>query len=228
MTILPRATPAPARSIGALVAAVFIALAAMLFGPAGAASAHDELVATDPAADAVLSEAPASLTLTFSAELLPAQGATEVQVSDASGAALADGEPVVAGSSVTQAVQAGSGVYTVLWRAVSSDGHPISGEYSFTVDAPAPAPTATPSESASPSTEPEATEAPTPTASETAAPVTTEDGAEDAAAISPWIIGTIVAVIVTGAVVYLLVARARRAGDAGAAPKTDSAPRTGR
>ena len=40
--------------------------------------------------------------------------------------------------------------------------------------------------------------------------------------------GAIVGVLVLGAVVYLLVARARRAGDSGAAPKTDSHPGTGR
>lgn len=226
MTIPARTAPAPVRSVGPLVAAVFIAIAAVLFGPVNAASAHDELVSTDPAPDAVLAEAPEMLTLTFSAELLPQQGATEVQVTDASGAELADGAPVVAATTVTQAVQAGAGVYTVLWRAVSSDGHPISGEYSFTVDSPAPAPTASPSESVSPSpeTEPEVIETSAPAVSETAVPVADED----AAGVSPWIFGAILGVVVAGAVVYLLVARARRAGDAGAAPKTDSSPRTGR
>lgn len=210
------------------MAACVVALAAVLFGPVGAASAHDELVATDPAAGAVLTEVPEALTLSFSAELLPEPGATEVRVTDEGGTALADGAPVIAGTTVTQTVLPGTGAYTVLWRVVSSDGHPISGEYSFTVDSPEPEPTATASEPASASATPD----PDPEPSASASDAVTDTGApasdEDASAFSPWIIAALAGVLVLGAVVYLLVARARRAGDAGAAPKTDSHPGTGR
>lgn len=216
------------RTASAVIAACVVALAVVLVGPVGAASAHDELVATDPAAGAVLTEAPDTLTLSFSAELLPEPGATEVRVTDAGGTTLAEGAPVISGTTVTQALLPGAGDYSVLWRVVSSDGHPISGEYSFTVDAPepepAPTPTATTSELPSASAEPEPSASAAPAVTDTGAPASDDD----ASTFSPWIIGAIVGVLVLGAVVYLLVARARRAGDSGAAPKTDSHPGTGR
>ncbi len=46
------------------------------FRPRDAGSAHDELVSTDPAADAVLEAVPQRITLTFSADVLTDPGAT--------------------------------------------------------------------------------------------------------------------------------------------------------
>ena len=62
--------------------------------------------------------------------------------------------PLVEGTVVTQPLSgAASGLVTVLWKVVSSDGHPISGEFGFTVTAP---PTPTPTATATPSEEPTA------------------------------------------------------------------------
>ena len=48
--------------------------------------------------------------------------------------ALAAGDPVLDGTRLTQPLAgSASGTVTVLWRVVSSDGHPVSGELSFTV-----------------------------------------------------------------------------------------------
>ena len=69
---------------------------------ASPASAHDELVSSDPAADSSLDALPAQLTLTFSGELATDPGATELQVTDAAGTSLADGDRVVEGTVVTQ------------------------------------------------------------------------------------------------------------------------------
>ena len=132
----------------ALIAAIALA-GASVFLVAAPASAHDELVSTDPAAGAAVDALPAQLTLTFSGELATDPGATELQVTDAAGTSLANGDPVVADTTVTQPLAgAASGAITVLWKVVSSDGHPISGEYTFTVTAPAPSPTPTPTPSA--------------------------------------------------------------------------------
>lgn len=192
------------RSLPALIAAIAFA-GASVFLIAAPASAHDELVSADPAAGAAVDALPAQLTLTFSGELATDPGATELQVTDAAGTSLANGDPVVADTTVTQPLAGtASGAITVLWKVVSSDGHPISGEYTFTVTAPAPTPTPTPTPSATVSSAP--TESPS--ATESAAPVTDEDA--DADGSWPWIVGAILLVAIAGAVTYLLVSSARR------------------
>ena len=116
------------------------------------------------------------------------------------------GAPVVADTVLTQPLAGeASGVVTVLWKVVSSDGHPISGEYSFTVDAPRP-PTATAdahrrARRLAPTQEPTAE-------ATTAAP---EDPNTEAIDMRPWFIGALLLLLaVAGAVMYLLVSRARR------------------
>jgi hypothetical protein len=207
----PANAPLRYRRIAALGAALALAAASLLI-VAAPASAHDELVSSDPAADATLPGLPAQLTLTFSGDLLGDAGATEVQVTDAAGALLADGSPVVAANVVTQPLSAGAtGAIAVKWRTVSSDGHPISGEYAFTVTAPTtPTPSPTTSPSATPTPSPTATTSPstTPaTIAPTAAPAPDQSGG----AVLPWIVLVLVGVAVLGGVVYLLVSRARRA-----------------
>ncbi|MFT3798752.1 copper resistance CopC family protein [Microbacterium sp.] len=115
-------------AFAALVLAGILSLAAM------PAWAHDELLGADPADGAHLDALPAEIALTFSGVLLDEPGATDIVVTDAAGTDLTDGDPVLDGTRVRQALQgAGSGPVTVLWRVVSSDGHPISGQYAFTV-----------------------------------------------------------------------------------------------
>lgn len=202
----------PSRSLGRTLAAAAAALLLTAGGllVASPASAHDELLSSDPAADSALDALPEQLTLTFSGELATDPGATELQVTDAAGTSLADGEPLVEGTLVTQPLTgAASGAITVLWKVVSSDGHPISGELAFTVTAPptpTPTPTATATSSATPSDAPTAE----PTATPTVSPVPADSGN----AALPWVIGGLLLLAaVGGAVTYLLVSRARRVRD---------------
>ncbi|MGP3535112.1 copper resistance protein CopC [Microbacterium sp. RD1] len=209
MTV-PRSFP---RLVAAIAAAVLLAFCAVFAG-ALPATAHDQLLETDPADGAAVDALPAELTLTFSAELLSDGGGNEVQVTAADGSALTDGPAVVDGTTLIQPLLASeaSGAVSVLWRVVSSDGHPISGEFSFTV-AGAPAPTTSASTpSAAASTEPEASPEPT---------MTTLVTSDEEAGMPVWIWAVlgVVAVAILGAVVALLVARARgdrRGPDTGA------------
>jgi methionine-rich copper-binding protein CopC len=165
---------------------------------ASPASAHDELIGTDPAADSTLDASPSQLTLTFSADIASDAGASEVQVTDAAGTALA-GEPTVQDNVLTVPLTAeASGAVIVLWKVVSSDGHPISGEFGFTVTPPT-TPTPTPTPSAVPTT----TAEPTPSASP--APADPASGA-----VWPWIVGGLVVAALAGGILYLVVSRARR------------------
>jgi copper transport protein len=109
----------------------FALLAALI--PGGPASAHAELVATDPADGAIVEKAPEALTMQFSeAVSLRPDG---VRVLDSSGARVDAGSASADGSDVTVPLDGtiDDGTYVVAWRAVSADGHPIRGSYTFSV-----------------------------------------------------------------------------------------------
>ncbi|MET4901642.1 copper resistance protein CopC [Paenarthrobacter sp. CC6] len=128
---------------------VRLALAAAIFIPAFAAApamAHDALESTVPGKDTTVTTAPGTVSLTLSE---PPMDATQlnlsvITVSDETGKTLSDGKVTVDGPTISTAISGGNnGVYKVLWRTVSSDGHPIEGNYSFTVQDPAQAAIAT-------------------------------------------------------------------------------------
>ncbi|MCK2037200.1 copper resistance protein CopC [Microbacterium sp. SSW1-49] len=202
------------------LAATLLAAFLVLFSPL-AASAHDALVSSSPAADSTVETLPDELTLTFSAKLITGEGATEVVVTDAEGNSVTDGEPTVDGAIVTQPLkaEAAAGEYHVIWKVVSSDGHPTSEEFFFTVTASSlPAPDATP-------TTAPATAAPSPESTSTPEATTTPAPDADApSSASAWIwalsIGGIAAI---AALLVWWTVRARKNASA-----TDSDPSTGR
>lgn len=187
------------------LAAALLAAFLVLFSPLPA-SAHDSLTASSPEADATVDVLPAEVTLTFSAELITGEGATEVVVTDEAGASVTDGTAVTAGATVTQPLvaEAAAGSYHVVWKVVSSDGHPTSGEYFFTVtNSSAAEPAPTPTETASGSFA---------DATPSAAPTTTTDApSEEASASSAWIwILVILGILVIAAGITMAVILARR------------------
>lgn len=170
---------------------------ATLFAPAAPAIAHDELLSTDPADGATLDALPAQLTLTFSGTVSADLGGNQVMVTDGAGMSLADGDPVVTDNIMTQPLTGdASGVVTVAWRIVSADGHPVTGQFAFTVaeaGSASPGPQSTPAPSATAFPTPRAA----PAASQQASPV-------------PWIVLGAAVIAAAGGVVYLLVSRGRR------------------
>lgn len=193
------------RGLLALAAVLLIAASTLVASPA---AAHDRLIGSDPAAGATVDGSPEALTLTFSGVISPDPGASDVQVTDAAGTQLA-GDPVATDNTLTVPLVAqGEGAVTVLWKVVSSDGHPISGEYSFTITAAAePEPAETP-ETTEPTTEP--TEA-APDETEAASPTATPVPIPAAVDMTPWIIvGIVVVLLVAAAVIYLVASRSRR------------------
>ncbi len=215
---MPKKT-SPPRSFARLLAITALAVALSAGGLliASPASAHDELVSTDPAADSTVATLPAQLTLTFT-EAFNAEG-SEVEVKDAAGASLVAGAPVAQDNVLTQPLQGtASGVITVLWKVVADDGHPVSDQFTFTVT-PAPTPTATATATATVSPTP----TPTPVETATPTPSPVPDPGDSSAAL-PWIIGGVILVAVLGAVTYLLVSRARRERDKAALDSAAQAP----
>ncbi|GAA3135791.1 copper resistance protein CopC [Rhodococcus baikonurensis] len=102
---------------------------------AGTAQAHSALVGSTPSADAVLDTAPSSVELVFNQEIQTSFA--NVTVSAADGTQVGAGEPSVQGERVSLVTtgQMSSGTYTVGYRVISEDGHPITGSYSFTLNA---------------------------------------------------------------------------------------------
>lgn len=197
------------------VVAGLVAAAVLLLAPASPASAHDELLGSDPAAGATLDALPGQLTLTFSDAIATDEGASEVAVTDASGASLIGGAPSAQDNVLTQPLSGeASGEITVLWKVVSSDGHPISGEFAFTVTAPP-----TPTETAAPPT-PTETVAPTPTPTELTDDMSVDWGATLLANLLPVLLG---AAILGGAIVAILLA-VRRRRPPSSTPDPDSRP----
>lgn len=183
----------------ALVGAA-VAVAAVL-AVAAPASAHDQIVSSTPAADEQLTTAPDQVVLTFSNNLLALSdnSGTAMTVVDSAGEDWVAGAPVVTADTVTVPLKKGmpNGAYDVTWKVVSSDGHPTSGEYSFSIAAAEePKPSAAPSESAQPTT-PASTQAPA-------------ESAETESAPWPLLIGLGVVLLIAVIVVIVIAARRKR------------------
>ncbi|MGK5671343.1 copper resistance CopC family protein [Micromonospora sp. URMC 106] len=118
-----------------LVAAALAAVALLLV-PAAPAAAHNTLRSASPAKEARLATAPTRVTLTFLQKLDPAF--TTVALTDAAQERVPTGEPVVTGTTATATIDRplADGTYTVAYRVVSPDGHPVQGSYRFTVAGP--------------------------------------------------------------------------------------------
>ncbi|MFC8877256.1 copper resistance CopC/CopD family protein [Streptomyces ardesiacus] len=110
-----------------------------LLRTAAPASAHAALDGTDPGDGAVLERAPAHVTLTFSESV--GLRDDSFRVLDPGGHRVRTGEAGRADGRADTARVAlpgglGEGTYTVAWRVVSADSHPVSGAFTFSVGAP--------------------------------------------------------------------------------------------
>lgn len=153
----------PLAAITATLAALF------LLGTAGPALAHDSLKSSDPAKGSTV-KAVEKVTLEFTARVrmpivvVRGPGDEQHQL----------GKPAVDEREVTQELKGAlpDGKYTIAYRVVSSDGHPIEGEIPFTVKGATPS--AAPSETSS------AVDSTPPTTEPTTGPTTGEPTAQGA------------------------------------------------
>lgn len=132
------------------VLAVVLAVTALLAGAATAAEAHDVLVRTSPTDGSIVAVAPAQVRLIFSQP--PLAVGTVVIITGPAGR-VQTGKAVLAGSAISQRLPPGSpaGRYTVAWRTTSTDGHPVSGTFSFSATSPSPVQRASATPSGTPS-----------------------------------------------------------------------------
>ncbi|MFE4665974.1 copper resistance CopC/CopD family protein [Streptomyces sp. NPDC056716] len=118
------------------------ALLVLLLAGAGPASAHAALRSTDPGDGSVVATAPRTLTLTFTESVGLLEGSIRVY-DPGNHRVRPDSVAHAPGSSeavrvTLPAAVSDEGTYTVAWRVVSSDSHPVSGAFTFSVGAPSP------------------------------------------------------------------------------------------
>jgi len=182
----PRATRLrPVARAGALLVAGCALVVPI--GLAPAASAHDAFTGSTPKSGSTLTTAPTSVTVSFEEPPLAAGLAVAVTAPDKT--LVSSGDPVLTGSDVTVALSplTASGAYTVAWRVVADDGHPVTGTFGFTL-----------SLTASPT--------PTPTATGSAAAAAVPTGSAGSSSALPWVLGG-AAVLLVGAGIGLALRR---------------------
>ncbi|NKZ02922.1 copper resistance CopC/CopD family protein [Actinomadura latina] len=123
-------TLALALIVPALIAPVFLA---------GPADAHTMLRSSSPADGEVVTGTPARVILTFTEPVRPVTGGIRVlgpAGQDVGGAVSAEGSGVTVAVRPPADADAVQGTYTVSWRVVSADSHPVAGAFTFAVGHP--------------------------------------------------------------------------------------------
>lgn len=121
--------PAVARAATAVLLAVFA-----LLGTTPPASAHNTLTGSEPAEGAEVDVAPERVTLTFD-QPVQSGDVNQLVVTGPSGDQWARGPVAVDGNEVSRVLGplGPAGEYTIGFRILSADGHPVTQELSFTL-----------------------------------------------------------------------------------------------
>ncbi|MFE1765221.1 copper resistance CopC/CopD family protein [Streptomyces angustmyceticus] len=135
---MPTGTPRRTRPRRGILAVLLLLAATweLLLGGAGPASAHAKVSSTAPAEGAIVKTAPKTVSITFSETMsLPDQ---PLRVFAPDGKRVRTGTAGWAPddhATIRAALPDGltKGTYTVSWRAVSADSHPISGAFAFSI-----------------------------------------------------------------------------------------------
>jgi copper transport protein len=111
----------------------------LLVGGAGTASAHAALRDTDPRDGSVLKSAPRQVTLTFTESVALLDDSFRLFDPDSRRVSTGEAEHVDGRSDAVRVSLPGGlgeGTFTVAWRVVSADSHPISGAFTFSIGQP--------------------------------------------------------------------------------------------
>ncbi len=115
--------------------AVLVLAGLGLFALAAPASAHNQLTGSNPKDKAALDTGPQTVVLTFDQPVQEGEGLNSVAVTGPDGKEWQAGPATVDSNVVTLPVRelGPAGVYTIGYRIVSADGHPVSGKLTFTL-----------------------------------------------------------------------------------------------
>jgi methionine-rich copper-binding protein CopC len=111
--------------------------ALLVLGMQSAASAHSVLLSTTPAESAQIAAAPPTITMTFNEQ--PRGEFSDIHITGPDGARRDSAHVKVLNDTITEDLGGTrpAGKYVVDWRVISADGHPVSGQFSFTAKASA-------------------------------------------------------------------------------------------
>jgi len=106
-----------------------------LFAMAVPASAHNSLISSNPTNEASVDAGPPTVVLTFDQPVQNGDGLNSVAITGPDGKEWQGGPATVDSNVVSAPVRelGPTGVYTVGYRIVSADGHPVSGKLTFTL-----------------------------------------------------------------------------------------------
>ena len=113
--------------------ALTVAVLALFSTPV--ASAHGEIVSTFPEQYSNATPIPSEVWIEFDGDLqtLDGQAINTIEVVDSTGLTVSYGDPIITGGKISTKLsgQSAPGVFTVNYRIVSEDGHPVEGNYTF-------------------------------------------------------------------------------------------------
>jgi copper resistance protein C len=97
------------------------------------ASAHAQLVSSNPGISATLYKIPSQVSLTFDDDLIAMPGSNVLEVLDPKSKKISIGVTTLTQATISIQLKTSTilGKYKILWRALSADGHPVSGFYYF-------------------------------------------------------------------------------------------------
>ena len=120
-----------------MIKKILVLAIASLFAFPTAAFAHGEMIQATPAADSKVLTAPAEVSIEFDGKLQTIGNAVvnSITVTDNQGQVISSPTSVVEANKISTRLQLTdiTGLVSVHYRIVSEDGHPVEGDYSFTV-----------------------------------------------------------------------------------------------
>ena len=120
-----------------MIKKILVLAIASFFAFPVAAFAHGEMVQATPAVDSNVLTAPSEVSIEFDGKLqiIGNTNVNSIEVTDNQGQLISSPTSVVEGNKISTKLQLTdiTGLVSVHYRIVSEDGHPVEGDYSFTV-----------------------------------------------------------------------------------------------
>jgi methionine-rich copper-binding protein CopC len=120
-----------------MIKKILVLAIASFFAFPVAAFAHGEMVQATPAVDSNVLTAPTEVSIEFDGKLqiIGNTNVNSIEVTDNQGQVISSPTSVVDGNKISTKLQLTdiTGLVSVHYRIVSEDGHPVEGDYSFTV-----------------------------------------------------------------------------------------------
>ena len=120
-----------------MITKILVLCAALFIAAPMSAFAHGEIVQAFPAVDSNVLTAPIEVAIEFDGKLqiIGSTNVNSIEVTDSEGQIISSPTAVVDGNRISTRLQLTdiTGLVSVHYRIVSEDGHPVEGDYSFSV-----------------------------------------------------------------------------------------------